>query len=142
MSTIEVDERFAQQTVDDLRIALATLERERDDLTAKIAATTDRIANWEKRIGRASSVKKPRAPRRKKGQNRTDILALFQSSPGQGMTMTAIAEATSIPWSSTRNVLKKYDTLFREDELSSLWYLRRNGHAEESRAGDAASAPQ
>lgn len=143
ISKIEIDRRLASVSLEALKekVARATEERKellnrQHELDEQISSLSSEIVRLEKILDN-SAQKGPSGKRRRKGQNRREILDLLRSlPPGRGMTAKEIAEHLDMPFGSARSVLEKDKNEFIKD-ANGLWFLKeRIEEANEKAARD------
>jgi len=129
-SKIEIDRRLASVSLEALKekVARATEERKellnrQHELDEQISSLSSEIVRLEKILDN-SGQERPSGKRRRKGQNRLEILNLLRSLPaGRRMSAKEIADALDMPFGSARSVLEKGKNEFVKD-VNGLWFLK------------------
>lgn len=120
----KTDRTLIEHTINDLRVALRQLHHQKKTIDSEIESLTTRIDEWQTYLGQNGNSKSPRR-RRKKGEALRLILAHFRNPPpNKELSITEIAKATGVSWSSARYALQKNTDAFSENDENGLWSHR------------------
>lgn len=104
---------------------LERLERDRSDIDKRLTELREQLATF-----RAAKECDPPAPRtapakgrRRKGENRRAIDAIYDANPAAGLTKQEIAEKTKLPFSSVQAVLDRDGSGYFDE--GGLWKRRK-----------------
>ena len=104
---------------------LDRLEREQSGLCNRIAEVKEHLSKLTAAKQQpAQSVNGDTSTRRRKGENRKAIHALYETRPHAALTKQQIAEQTGLPFSSVQAVLEREDSGFVM-EGGGLWKRKK-----------------
>jgi len=116
-----------QGTIKDLEAAVEQLQVNRDEILKSLEEKEERLAAWKLKLAQLNtaifSTPLGTRKRRTKGENMREVRGYFENHMDRGCSVTEIAKAVGIPWSSVRKTLKGNPEMFSLKD--DLWYMNR-----------------